>query len=171
MHNTPPSPPDQEALPRILTALTAEEILDGLALASKRGRLPGFVARPPGGGLFAVTAFGHPFDSDLIGEHRPEMGLVFRLAMHRRLPVIFAVILVLTVWPGVYCVDELIAQLLPSLWRPWTTYYWYIPLTILPAPWIWRSVIQRSRRSAREHAMETITKIAAEVGGVVEPSA
>jgi hypothetical protein len=128
------------------------------------------VARPAGGGLFAAAAFGHPFDSDLVGELRPGTGLEFRLAMHRRLPAIFAVILVLTVWPGVYCMDELIAQLLPSLWRPWVTYYWYIPLTILPAPWLWRSMMHRSRASAREHAMETITKIAAEVGGVVEPS-
>ena len=93
---------------------------------------------------------------------------IFRLQLLRRLPLIFTAILLFTIWPGVYFMDELIAQFLPGLWRPWVTYYWYLPLTVLPIPWMWRRTIARSTASAHEHARETIGTIARELGGSVE---
>src|SRR5439155_12959095 len=85
-----------------------------------------------------------------------------------RLPLIFASIIAFTVWPGVYFMDELVVQLAPHWWRPWVTYYWYLPLTILPIPWMWRSLIRRSRATSRASALEAIGKIAGEVAGNLE---
>ena len=172
-----PSAPDsrqapgiEHALPVIATALPALEILQRLTNASRRGRLAGFEPKPAAGGLFAAAAHGHPFDSLLVGDHDAAAGRIrFRLVLLRKFPAIFAAILALTIWPGVYCMDELVSQV--GLWRPehpWLTYYWYLPLTVVPIPWIWRSVMVKSRRSAREHAGETIEAIAQAIGGKVE---
>ena len=38
----------------------------------------------------------------------------------------------------------------------WNTYLWYIPLTVLPLPWMAWRMWTRSNRSAREHAAEKI---------------
>jgi hypothetical protein len=83
------------------------------------------------------------------------------------MPTIFAIIIIASIWPGVYFMDELIAQLLPSLWRPWVTYYWYLPLTILPTPFLWASVMAKSRRTMREHADATLANIAKETAGIL----
>ncbi len=94
--------------------------------------------------------------------------LTFRLVLLKKMPTIFGVLLALTIWPGVYFMDEVVSQL--GLWRadwPWLTYYWYLPLTVIPIPWMWRSMIAKSQRSAREHARETIEGIAREIGGTV----
>jgi hypothetical protein len=164
----PGAPLTQEgsALPSIQTAGVPQEVRERLATASRRGRLAGFDAAPSDGSLFAASAHGHPFDSTLLA--RLEGGrLTFRLVMLRRMPMIFAAILLFTIWPGVYFMDEIVAQFLPGFWRPWVTYYWYLPITSLPIPWMWRSTMARSRRSAREHACETIESIAKEIGGTI----
>jgi hypothetical protein len=163
------------SLPTIRTETPPDRILENLIVASRRGRLPGF-ARGQGDrdtGLFSADAHGNPFDGVLVATHSPAQGpvpagLTFRIRMLRRMPAIFLIALVVTVWPGVYFTDELIAQFAPGLWRPWVTYYWYIPLTLLPAPWIWKSALARSRRSMFAHATETIRKIAVEIGGRVD---
>ena len=163
-------PPATRALPEVVIHTNEAESLERLAVASRRGRLPGFEARPAGGGLFAVAAHGHPFDGVLTGEYQADQGggrMRFRLALHRKLPVIFAAVLLLTIWPGAYFMDELIAQFTPGWWRPWVTYYWYLPLTALPAPWIWASLMRRSRVSIHAASVEAIGTIAKELGGEV----
>ncbi|MBX3377288.1 MAG: hypothetical protein KF678_09845 [Phycisphaeraceae bacterium] len=155
------------ALPRIVVGAGADTVVEKLRTASKRGRLAGFTAPSQGGALFSVAAHGRPFDGVLAGWLN-DGRLEFRLNMHRRLPVIFAVVLLATVWPGVYFMDELIAVFLPSLWRPWVTYYWYLPLTVLPLPWVWVGLMRRSRATIHASALEAIGKIAAETGGKVE---
>src|SRR5579862_938947 len=126
-----PRPAGRNALPSIATPATSQEIVERLTVASRRGRLAGFDPKPPGGSLFAAAAHGHPFDSLLVADHAPSQGrLTFRLVMLRRMPLAFAAILVFTIWPGVWFMDELMSQL--GLWRgdhPWLTYYWYLPLT------------------------------------------
>lgn len=165
------APAGNAALRAIDTPLLPQEIVEQLRVASRRGRLAGFDPKPPGGGLFAAVAHGHPFDSLLIGDYQSAGGgggrLTFRLLLQPKLPLSFAAILLLTIWPGVYFTDEVVAQLLPSLWRPWVTYYWYLPLTVLPMPWMWKTIMRRSRRATQEHASEAIKGIAKEIGGTL----
>ena len=166
--NLEPVPTGAATLPSVATGARADDSLRRLEAASRRGRLPGFAPRPAGGGLFTAAAHGHPFDGILTAHHEPGVRLAFRVTLLRRMPLVFAVILALTIWPGAYCMDELVSQL--GLWRPehpWLTYEWYLPLTIVPIPWIWRATIRSSRRSALEHARETIARIAAELGATV----
>jgi hypothetical protein len=167
----PPAPPGPLTapipggdLPLVRTDLAPAEVLARLETLSRRGRLPGF--QRGGRGLFSVEAHGHPFDAELIAEAvpaNPRGGeLRFRLRMRRRMPAVFAVVLLATIWPGVYFMDEL----MPGEWG-WisrTVYWWYLPITALPIPWIWRGLMRKSRSSNRSEAEEAIRKIAAAVG-------
>jgi hypothetical protein len=84
--------------------------------------------------------------------------------MHRRMRWVFAVILIATVWPGVHFMDGLI----PASWGWIPTWWWYMPVTALPLPWVWAGLMKRSRASIRASAEEAVGKIAGEVGGRVE---
>ncbi len=164
-------------LPALGTPLGRGQVLERLGVASRRGRLPGFDvdAGRARGGLFAVAAYGKPFDELLIADaaERPGGGtvLTFRLHLLRGMPAAFAAVLLLSIWPGVYFMDELVAQFLPSLWRPWVTYWWYLPLSIIPTPWVWRGLMRRSRAEAMVSAREAIGKIRGELGAAVEGAA
>ena len=136
-------------------------MLSRLQTASKRGRLAGY-QQIEGPGLFRVAAHGQPFEGELIGTLGNGQ-ISFEAPMLQRLPIVFAVILLLTVWPGVYFMDELVAQFVPSLWRPWVTYYWYIPITVIPLPWMWRGIMRKSRATIDASAREMIAKIAKEL--------
>src|SRR5262249_52786554 len=142
-------------LPLVATPLTAEQVRERLLTASKRGRLPGF---HNGGAAFAVAAHGHPFDGVMSGRWR-DGKLVFESRMLRRMPRVFAATLILTVWPGVYLMD----QLIPGEWGWIPTWWWYLPITAIPIPWMWRSLMRKSRASIDASAREAIGKIAAEV--------
>jgi len=154
-----------EPLPSIQTPFTAEQVREKLLFASKRGRMAGF-EESPAEGLFTVAAHGQPFDGQLVGELSGGR-LSFQVRMLRKLPVIFAVVLVLTVYPGEYFMD----QLIPGQWGWINTWWWYGPLTVLPLPWMWRSLMRKSWASIDASAKEAIEKIASEVEGKVVPSA
>jgi hypothetical protein len=168
---------ERAPLPAVVTGMDAPDILERLATASRRGRLPGFEAGDRGG-LFSVAAHGHPFDAVLVGHHQAGDGagrLEFTLRLLPKMPAIFAAVLLVTVWPGVYFMDELLAQLAPGIWSYstghwglWATWYWYVPMTVIPLPWVWASLMRRSRESTRAAAEEAIGKIAIETGGRVE---
>jgi len=162
---TPKPESASSSLPRVATSLAAEQVLDRLQTASKRGRMAGF--EKGNGGLFTVAAHGVPFDGVLVADLR-DGRLRFSVRMSKKLPAIFAAVLVFTIWPGVYFMDELIAVFTPSLWRPWITYYWYLPITIVPIPWVWRGLMRKSRTSMHASAMDMIKKIAAEIDGTIE---
>lgn len=143
------------------TSLTADAIVERLAVASKRGRLAGF-ARPGGGVLFVVDAFGTPFDGVVEARFESDSSggrLRFALRMKRRLPIIFAIVLVATVWPGLYFTD----QLIPGEWGWIPTWWWYLPLTIVPIPWAWRAAMRKSRATMEASAREAIGKVRAEL--------
>lgn len=152
------------ALPFIATPLTAEQVLDRLATASKRGRLAGFqpASRPA---LFHAAAHGNPFDGVLTGSLR-EGRLEFSVRMLPKLPAIFAFVIILTIWPGVYLMDTLI----PGEWGWIPTWWWYIPITVLPIPWMWRGLMKRSRAAIDASAKEAIAKIAQELGANSDPA-
>ncbi len=169
-----PAPP----LPEVRTPLAPEEALARLATAAKRGRLPDY--RAIDGSAFEAEAFATPFTHALVGRLAAGGEGATRIAFSLRrpwpMPVLFAVVLVVTVWPGVVLTDSLLATYWAAYggWAtrmPWLTYAWYLPLTALPLPWAWRACVRRSAAMAHESARETIAKIARETdGAVVEPA-
>lgn len=157
------------SLPDVVTPLERGAVLQQARLASRRGKLAGFraLAGGDGAGLFSVAAFGEPFDRTLTAEcEARDSGsrLRFTSTLNLRLPMIFAVVLVLTVEPGRYFLDKLI----PGEWGWIDTRIWYYPLAIIPIPFMWRGWVRKSRRAAHEHGLEQIGKIAVAVEGDVE---
>lgn len=149
-------------LPSVLSPLPADEALARLETASRRGRLAGFVRGP--GNSFQVAAFATPFDHVLDCRCLPDAAgtrIDCSLRVLRKLPVIAAVVAIATVWPGVHFVD----QLIPGSWGWIPTWWWYVPLSVLPLPWAARTAWRRSRAGAVESAREMIGRIAAETEG------
>lgn len=145
----------------VFTDLPVEAIRERLATASKRGRLAGYQA-PVEGADLAVAAHGAPFDATLRAR-LSEGALRFELRPLWRMPGIFIAALVLGVWPGVLVMDSLI----PGEWGWIPTWWWYVPLTALPAPFAWRTAWRKSKSSWDVSAREMIAKIAGELGGRV----
>lgn len=145
------------------SALTREEILARLTAMSKRGNLAGFEREAPAGAHAVFAAHGTPFDG-LVLVRAADGRADFELLMPRRMPVIFAVVLALTVWPGLPITD---AFMYSFVWYErlmgaagWLdTWVWYLPLTALPAPFMVRSAVRKSRASALQHARETIERV------------
>lgn len=173
--------PDQKPksdLPVLESPLSAEEVVRRLDTASRRGRLPGFETGQ-GKVLFRTDAWGTPFDSDLLAtSESADAGtrLRFAVRLRRKMPALYAVILAVTVWPGVVVTDSML-----RLWFEWYnhltqiglfniggfswfTYAWYLPLTVLPLPWMWKGWMRRSRGTAHVSALEMIAKMAGELG-------
>lgn len=159
------------ALPMVECDLAPEQVLERLGAASRRGRLPGYQNHgEPGGVLFSVIAFGHPFDGVVTATAAPTgrvTRLAFRCRVLRRMPIAFVGAMVLTVWPGVYFMDQLMIQIAPGWRETVPTWWWYLPLTILPLPWIAVSLARRTRRSLGESTRTAIDRIAAELAGRV----
>jgi hypothetical protein len=166
MPDAPAGSVDRSPLPSVLSPLSGTELVARLETASKRGRLAGF-ARAGGG--FEVSAFATPFDHALDARLSPADGgtrVEFSLRMFRKMPVIASVVTAATVWPGVHFVD----QLIPGRWGWIPTWWWYVPLSVLPLPWAARTALRRSRATAHASALDMIGKIAAESDGrVVRP--
>lgn len=160
---------DTAPLPTVVVSSAPDSVLDRLETASKRGRLPGF-ARGGVGSFFRASAFAAPFDHELLASHEATSDgtrLSFRVRMLPRMPAVFAVLLVVSAWPGVHFVD----QLLPASWG-WISanvYWWYLPLAVLALLSFPRAVT-KSRAAARASAREMIEKIAAELDARIEPA-
>ena len=143
------------------------QTLDALA---KRGKLPGY--QPLTDTTFRADAFGSPFDADLLVTitSTDPCAIDCSLRLRRRMPILFAIVTILTIWPGVLITDSLI----PGEWGWWPTAYWYYPLTIVPIPFLVVSMSRKTRASIRRHAREqiaTITKAldATATGPAIEP--
>lgn len=152
-----PAPAQPGPLPEIPTGLGASAVLGRLERLAKRGKLAGF--RRIDGRSFGVTAYGSPFDRELVGAVG-EGRVAFALAWKRALPGVFLAALVVSVWPGVHLMDSLMNTWFG--WYPnafWVTCAWYLPVTALPAPWAWHAAMKRSRVSSAHHARETVEKI------------
>jgi hypothetical protein len=154
-----PAAPSSPALPTLRTALDAAAILARLDAAARRGRLPGLVA-PAHRALFEVREFGEPFESTLVatlvdGEIR------FALRLRPTMPLVFVLIVALTIWPGVWLTESFLAVLGGSFWR-WT-WWWYLPLSVVGGAWALRSAWARSRATAALEAPRIIERIAGEL--------
>ena len=150
-----------DALPTIETELDAKSVKDRLQELSKRGKLPGFEPSEPGG-LCSVAAHGTPFDSKLIVHHEPGQ-VRFECEMLPLMPRVFALLLIITIWPGLPLTEGFLVSfdwynnLMSSIGIE--TWVWYLPLTILPAPFAYRGAIKKSRVSAHQSALETVEKL------------
>ena len=112
--------------------------------------------------MATVAAHGAPFDSEMLVHH--ESGrVIFELRMLAMMPRIFALLLVITVWPGLPLTEGFLGSFTwYSDFEASTgikTWYWYLPLTILPIPFVWKSSMAKSRQSAQQSAVETIDSL------------
>lgn len=148
----------------IETTLDPSGVVEALKTMSKRGKLAGFQAGGESGSA-VVDAHGTPFDSDLIVQSESDgdqTRVRFQLIMRRKMPILFALILVVTIWPGLPLTESFMLsfgwyeRLLGDSIETWM---WYLPLTMIPAPFAWRSAILKSKKSAHQHAQETIERI------------
>jgi len=152
----------QLSLPSIQTGKGADAVFESLLKLSKQGKLAGY-AHETGAKHAVVDAHGNPFDSDLVIEYA-DGEIRLNLMMRKKMPAIFMALLLITVWPGLPLTDSFLysfgwyERLMGESIQTWM---WYLPLTILPIPFVWKSSIKKSRVSAREHAMETVEKIKA----------
>ncbi len=148
-------------LPSISTNLSVEEITDRLVKLSKRGKLAGYDGACADG-LASVAAHGTPFDSQLILHHH-DGEVSFELKLIALMPRVFAALLIVTIWPGLPLTEGFLDSF---VWYSdfvantgIKTWYWYLPLTILPAPFAFRGAIKKSKQTAYESAIETIEKL------------
>jgi hypothetical protein len=164
------APPDACDVP-----LTPEAIVAKLDTAARRGKLAGFTAGKPGSGeLFVADAFGTPFEGALVATAQASGHGGTRLTFARRLkpawPWGFAIVLVASVWPGVVLTESVLAAMFPSatwLWQ--TTYYWYLPLSIIGGIFGWIGAMKKSRLTVAVSSHETADKVKALLG--VTPAA
>jgi hypothetical protein len=92
----------------------------------------------------------------------------FSVAIKPLLPWVFAVMLVLSVWPGVLLAESLMTTYFGRAVGSWT-WWWYLPLTAPTTPWaIWWSV-RRSRALIHDDAHRVIAALATELRAAVEP--
>ncbi len=137
------------------TELSPEELHKRLLTEARRGRLDGYEKTDEG---FMLDALGTPFEYDLLAKLRREGArtvVSFSMSIRRGLPIVFVVVLLMTVEPGRYFTDKLI----PGRWGWIDTRLWYYPLTIIPLPFVWRVCVRKSRESAAKHAREQVEKV------------
>jgi hypothetical protein len=144
-------------------ALSSGEAVDRLTAMSKRGKLAGFERgeKVPAGADAAFAAQGTPFEGMVLMRLAGGRA-VFDLWMPRKWAAITAAVLVVTVWPGLPLTDAFLQSLMwyERLMGGWfTTWMWYLPLTVLPAPFMLRSVLAKSRATSMEHAKETVSRV------------
>jgi hypothetical protein len=160
---TQPTTDHQPETVFVSTSLSAADALEALDQAARRGRLAGFArgSNDAGRPIFSVTDFGTPFESVLEarGVEGPGPGstLQVRSRVKPVLPAITLVILLLTVWPGVWLTDSMIR----TYWTGYKfqTWMWYIPLTLPFVPWVMHSALKRSRASARVEVEAIVARI------------
>ncbi len=153
--------PALDALPQIRTPLEPALIVKRLDVLARRGKLAGFA---PGRGdvLFEVACFGEPFDRVLEARAAREgtHTLVrFSTRVLARVPAIFAAVTAITVWPGVWLTDSMLTTYFS--WYRIPTWWWYIPLTVVPLFWMVPRMVRKSERACRESAAHQISAISA----------
>lgn len=163
------------ALPEVVTDHSPEQICALLDSAAMRGKLPGYESSEAEGELFRIGDFGTPFEGVLSARYSASAGeggagrLRFEARLKPIMPVVFAVVLAATVWPGVWLTDSLLHTYFG--WYNIPTWWWYLPLTVPFCPWVLWVAVKRSRASADAEGRELIGKVAAILGGRVEGGA
>ncbi len=150
----------------------ARAAIDACEALARAGKLPGFHRLAPTS--FSARIFGQPFDRDLIVDAADSPnGSVVRLSsrLRRKFPVIFVIVAIFTVWPGVWLTDSLIQTYFTGA-SSWIikTWMWYLPLSIIPLPFAARSMWRKSQIAAAEHFAEVQQRIAHAVGASMDAS-
>lgn len=162
----PSEPPPESWAPTTLsTQLPPEEIVARLLALAKRGKLAGFTAgrteQPP---LFTAEIHGAPFDRLLIAEASRDAGLTrlsLRLHTLRKMPWIFGIVLAFSAGPGLWLTHSMLETYFG--WYKLSllgTTAWYVPLTVLPIPFMLPGMWRKSTAAAQEHAREVTATIA-----------
>ncbi len=155
-----PTTPASPHLPSVRTDLPPAEILRKLDAAARRGKLGGFTPGQPGGAgdtpLFTVRDVGTPFEGEVAatlsgGELR------FTTRLYRRMPMVLVIILIVSVWPGVWLMESLMNVYWPSVGK--YTWWWYLPLTIISGPPAYFGAMKRSRAVLYEDAVKVIESV------------
>lgn len=156
-------------LPTITSPLPPTEVVARLDRLAKRGKLPGFEKQPGGegdGGRFICDIFGAPFDRELVTQLSATASGGCEIANQSRLrlklPLIYAAVLIVTVWPGVWLTDSMLK--IYFSWYTIETWWWYMPMCLLMIPAV-RKQWTTSQAVAAEEAAELLKKIAGEVEG------
>jgi len=163
---TPPASPIGTP-PIVRAPIAPAEAMRGLDRASKQGNLPGFEQR--GDDQFRALVYGEPFDRELLGTISGDANgckIDSQLRLLKKMPVLSIVLVVVSIWPGVWLTDSMIQ----TYWSGypnsfWVTAAWYLPLTVIPLPWMLRSMWRKSEGIAREELVKTMAKIERAVGG------
>ena len=170
-NTTPPVPSFAEiraalqTLPEIQTTLTPQEFLSVADSMSKAGKLPGFEKTPS---YFSTLLFGAPFDRVMTSTattRSDHTRIKFSTKLLLKMPLIFAALIIFSIWPGVTLTHSLLRTYFPAYTIE--TWWWYIPLTVLPLPWYLKKTIKQSEASCLLSAIENINLLAERAKGEV----
>jgi hypothetical protein len=155
--------------PTIHSPLTPGEAIKRLDRASKRGKLAGFAQLD--GDRFRTLVYGEPFDRELLGAIAKKDGgceIELGLRLMKKMPIIAIALIVVSIWPGVWLTDSMIQTYFSGYPNSfWVTAAWYLPITVIPLPWMLRSMWRKSEGIAREEFAKMVGKIVREVDGTV----
>jgi hypothetical protein len=162
----PSSPPDAappaSGLPTLRSTDSPAQILAALETAARRGRLPGY---NPSAASFQIRDFGTPFECALVASFTsPDPGhtaISFAVKVRPLIPAIFAISLIVSIWPGIYLVDSMLQHYFS--WYNIPTWWWYLPLTVPTSPWAFFSALKKSRASGHADAGALVAKVASEL--------
>lgn len=168
------SPHEGEALPTLATHLAARDVVQVATRLSKAGKLPGFTSDAPDC-LFVVDAHASPFDHALMvrAEEAPGGGstLRFLLRLRRGMALVFLLICLVVVWPGVWLTHQMLGLYFDWYrWSLWQTCLWYLPVMVGPLPWLGRRALRKSRAEARASAMQVIEVLSRNLGAAIQPA-
>lgn len=163
--------PDWGRLPCVATGLGEAQVLERLERLARDGKLAGF--RVLGARSFEVSAFGEPFDRRLVAtlaQDGPRTRLNLKAPLVARMPVIYALIIAVSIWPGVWLTHSMLSTYWNwyGRWPEWVTWAWYMPLTVVPLFFMLPKMMRKSERACYEHAMEQVGKITEAVSGSIE---
>lgn len=140
-------------------------MLNQLEREARKGKLPGF-ERLKGPFSFEVEAFAVPFtgvmkaQADRAGERTV---LRFETRMSRTMPLVWLVMMLVTIWPGLPLTENLIEAIGPTGWWQYTI-WWYLPLSVISLPLAIWSGLKRSRAMMHASAHTARSDIARALG-------
>jgi len=151
-------PPTGDVWGNLATTLSVVAVVERAQQLSRKGKLPGFAKVND---TFSFAGFGEPFDYTVVAR-AAEGGLSFHAKMQQKLPIIFAVVIAVSVWPGSWLTDSMLRSYFESYnFSTWFTYAWYIPLTVVPLLWMIPRMLRKSRQAAYAHTCEQIETLRA----------
>ena len=162
----PPKPWSKDAsLPRVVSPMPASDLQKALSQRAKQGKLAGYQKQSER--TFTLDAAGGIYERTLIAtiisdtaDKDEHTEIWFEGKLKRTIPIVVIVVLVFTLWPGVWLTDSILSTWF-SWYRLgiWWTSAWYIPLTLLAVPAFWAQ-FRKSERESWEDAHKAIAKIA-----------